>query len=217
MAARSDAAAIGGKGIAKRTRRPVGGILTAEEGKGMADFGYHYLETAAVELRKLKTLADRAVAQVKDEDLTTALDPESNSLAVLMRHVGGNLRSRFRDFLTTDGEKPDRDRDSEFVVPEGTTREDLLATWETGWTTLLDSVDALLPADLEKTVTIRGEPHSLVQALERAFGHLAYHVGQIVFLAKHLRWRDWQNLSVPRGASAEFNRKMAEKAGAKPA
>lgn len=178
----------------------------------MADFGYHYLENAAVELRKLKTLADRAIAQVPDEELSTALDPESNSLAVLMRHVGGNLRSRFRDFLTTDGEKPDRDRDSEFVAPPGTTREDLLATWETGWTTLLDSVDALLPADLEKTVVIRGEPHSLIQALERALVHLAYHVGQIVFLAKHLRGADWQNLSVPRGASAEFNRKMAKKA-----
>jgi len=183
----------------------------------MADFGYHYLENAAVELRKLKTLADRAIAQVKDEDLFATLDPESNSLAVLMRHVGGNLRSRFRDFLTADGEKPDRDRDSEFVVPEGTTREDLLAVWETGWTTLFESVDALLPADLEKTVTIRGEPHSLVQALERALAHLAYHVGQIVFLAKHLRGADWQNLSVPRGASADFNRRMAEKAATKPA
>jgi len=178
----------------------------------MADFGYHYLGTAAVELRKLKTLADRAIAQVKDEDLTTALDPESNSLAVLMRHVGGNLRSRFRDFLTTDGEKPDRDRDSEFTVPAETSREDLLATWETGWTTPLDAVDELLPADREKTVTIRGEPHSLVQALERALVHLAYHVGQIVFLAKHLRGADWQNLSVPRGASADFNRRMTEKA-----
>jgi len=179
----------------------------------MADFGYHYLENAAVELRKLKTLADRAIAQVRDEDLFATLDPESNSLAVLMRHVGGNLRSRFRDFLTADGEKPDRDRDSEFTVPPGTTRQDLLAVWETGWTTLFESVDALLPADLEKTVTIRGEPHSLVQALERALAHLAYHVGQIVFLAKHLRGADWQNLSVPRGGSADFNRRMAEKAG----
>jgi Protein of unknown function (DUF1572) len=178
----------------------------------MADFGYHYLENAAVELRKLKTLADRAIAQVADEDLFATLDPESNSVAILMRHVGGNLRSRFRDFLTADGEKPDRDRDSEFTVPEGTTRGDLLAVWEVGWTTLLDSVDALLPADLEKTVTIRGEPHSLVQALERALAHLAYHVGQIVLLAKHLRGADWQTLSVPRGASAEFNRRMAEKA-----
>ncbi len=180
----------------------------------MADFGYDYLENVAVEMRKLKTLADRAIAQVEDEDLFALLDPESNSLAILMRHVGGNLRSRFRDFLTSDGEKPDRDRDSEFVAPEGTTREDLLATWETGWTTLLDSVDALLPADLEKTVTIRGEPHSLIQALERALVHLAYHVGQIVFLAKHLQGADWKNLSVPRGASAELNRRMTEKAGA---
>jgi hypothetical protein len=178
-----------------------------------ADLGYHYLENAAVEFRKLKTLADRAIAQVGDEDLFTALDPESNSLAVLMRHVGGNLRSRFRDFLTTDGEKPERDRDAEFSVPPGTTRADLLAVWETGWTTLLGSVDALLPADLEKTVTIRGEPLSLVQALERALSHVAAHTGQIVFLAKHLRGSAWQTLSVPRGASAELNRRMAEKAG----
>jgi hypothetical protein len=186
--------------------------LAARRDARMADFGYHYLENVAVEMRKLKTLADRAIAQVRDEDFTVALDPESNSLAVLMRHVGGNLRSRFHDFLTTDGEKPDRDRDSEFVALEGTTRADLLAVWETGWTTLLDSVDALLPADLEKTVTIRGEPHSLIQALERALVHLAYHVGQIVFLAKHLQGSAWKNLSVPRGASAEFNRKMGEKA-----
>jgi hypothetical protein len=190
----------------------LGGILDGEEGLRMADFGDHYVENVAVEMRKLKTLADRAIAQVRDEDLTAALDPESNSLAVLMRHVGGNLRSRFRDFLISDGEKPDRDRDSEFVAPEGTTRADLRAVWETGWTTLLDSVDALLPADLEKTVTIRGEPHSLIQALERALVHLAYHVGQIVFLAKHLQGSAWKTLSIPRGASAELNRRLAEKA-----
>ncbi len=161
----------------------------------------------------MKTQADRAIAQVADDDLFTQLDDEANSLAVLLQHVGGNLRSRFRDFLTSDGEKPDRDRDAEFVVAPETTRAGLLASWEAGWTTLLDAVDALLPSDLEKTVTIRGEPHSLVQALERALVHLAYHTGQIVLLAKHARGRDWQTLSIPRGGSAAHNRKPAPRAG----
>jgi len=177
------------------------------------DFARSYLENAAAELRNLKKMADRAIAQVADADLFTTLDEESNSLAVLLQHVGGNLRSRFRDFLTTDGEKPDRDRDAEFVIAPGTGRADLLARWEAGWTTLLDAVDALRPVDVGATVTIRGEPHSLVQALERAVIHLAYHVGQIVLLAKHARGREWQTLSVPRGASAAINRAMLEKAG----
>jgi len=177
----------------------------------MDDFAHQYLTNAAVEFRKLRSLADRALAQVGDDDLFATLDAESNSLAVLMQHVGGNLRSRFRDFLTSDGEKPDRDRDAEFVVAPGTTRADLLAVWESGWTTLLDSVEALVPADVGRTITIRGEPHSLVQALERALSHLAYHVGQIVLLAKHARSRDWQTLSVPRGGSVDFNRKLAER------
>jgi hypothetical protein len=179
----------------------------------MDDFASQYLTNAAVEFRKLKSLADRALAQVGDDELFATLDPESNSLAVLVRHVGGNLRSRFRDFLTTDGEKPDRDRDAEFVVAPGTTRADLLTVWESGWTTLLGAVEALVPADVGRSVVIRGEPHSLVQALERALSHLAYHTGQIVLLAKHARSRDWQTLSVPRGGSAELNRKLTERGG----
>ncbi len=175
------------------------------------DLAEHYLAHTAAELRKLKGLADRALAQVSEEELFACLDPEANSLAVLMQHVGGNLRSRFRDFLTSDGEKPDRDRDAEFVVAPGTTRADLLANWESGWTTLFAAVDALVPADLERTVTIRREPHSMIQALERAFGHLAYHTGQIVLLAKHLRGAAWHTLSVPRGASAALNQRMAER------
>jgi len=177
----------------------------------MDGFAGQYLENVAVELRKLKSLADRALAQGGDDELFTTLDPESNSLAVLMQHIGGNLRSRFRDFLTTDGEKPDRDRDAEFVVAPGTMRADLAANWESGWATLLGAVDALVPGDVERSVVIRGEPHTLVQALERTLSHLAYHVGQIVLLAKHARSRDWQTLSVPRGASAALNREMAER------
>ena len=170
----------------------------------------NYLEVLTAEWRKLKGLADRALAQVADADLFTTLDPESNSLAVLLKHLGGNLRSRWTDFLTSDGEKPDRLRDTEFEIPPGTTREDILAIWELGWSRLFGTLEKLTAADLEKTVTIRSEPHSVPQALERSYGHTAYHVGQIVLLAKHTRSTAWQNLSVPRGGSAAFLQKMQE-------
>src|SRR5712691_8862047 len=165
-----------------------------------------YLKDVAVEFRQLKTLADRAIAQLEDGDLFTTLDPESNSIAILMQHLAGNLRSRWTDFLTTDGEKPDRDRDAEFEPAPGTTRADLLDDWELGWSRLLGTIDGLLPAALGKTITIRGEPHSVPQAIQRALIHAAYHVGQIVLLAKHARSTEWQNLSVPKGGSAAFNR-----------
>jgi hypothetical protein len=167
-----------------------------------------YLQDIAEQLRKLKDLADRAVAQVRDEDLFTVLDPESNSLAHLLQHVGGNLRSRFTDFLTSDGEKPDRDRDSEFELKEGTARADLLARWEDGWGILLAAIAELSEDDLTKTVLIRAEPHTVVRAIDRSLTHIAYHVGQIVFLAKHLASASWQTLSVPRGGSRAFNEKM---------
>lgn len=181
----------------------------------MDDLAHRYLENVASEFRKLKTQADRALAQVPDDGFFTTLGEESNSLAVLLQHVGGNLRSRFRDFLTTDGEKPDRDRDAEFEVAPGTTREGVLAVWEAGWTTLVGAVGALLPDDLGRTITIRREPHSVIQALQRALLHLAYHNGQIVLLAKHLRGDEWQTLTVPRRGSAELNRRMEERAGRK--
>jgi len=172
-----------------------------------------YLKDVAIEFRKLKTLADRAIAQVEDGDLFTTLDPESNSLAVLLQHLGGNLRSRWTDFLTTDGEKADRDRDAEFEPTPGTTRAELLEIWELGWSRLLGTIDGLLPVALEKTVTIRGEPHTVPQAIQRALIHTAYHVGQIVLLAKHARQGDWKNLSVPKRGSAAFNRTMAARQG----
>ncbi|HZF13918.1 MAG TPA: DUF1572 family protein [Thermoanaerobaculia bacterium] len=172
-----------------------------------------YLKDVAVEFRKLKTLADKAIAQVEDADLFTTLDPESNSLAILMQHLGGNLRSRWTDFLTTDGEKPDRDRDAEFEPAPGTTRAELLEVWELGWSRLLGTIDGLLPPALGKTVAIRGEPHSVPQAIQRALIHAAYHVGQIVLLAKHARSTEWQNLSVPKGGSGAFNRVMAARQG----
>jgi uncharacterized protein DUF1572 len=176
-----------------------------------ADF---YLLDLRVQVRKLKELADKALAQVRDEDLTVTLDPESNSLAILVQHLAGNLRSRWTDFLTSDGEKPDRNRDAEFESHEGTTRARLLTSWEEGWTRLFETVDSLTAADLGKTVYIRSEPHTVAQALNRGVTHAAYHVGQIVLLAKHFASANWQTLSVPRKGSRAFNEAMQLKAPA---
>jgi hypothetical protein len=169
------------------------------------DVGSPYLEDLIAQIDHQKTLADGAVAQLSDDELFRALDAEANSVAVVMRHVAGNLRSRFTEFLTTDGEKPDRHRDGEFEMPAGTTRETVVASWENGFRVLRSAVSALTPADLLRDVYIRGERHSVLQALQRALTHLSYHVGQIVFLAKHLRGSGWRTLSIPRGQSAQFN------------
>jgi hypothetical protein len=166
-----------------------------------------YLREVTARFRTLKDLADRALAQARDEDLKVVLDPESNSLSAIVLHMGGNLRSRWTDFLTTDGEKPDRDRDSEFE-PGGISRQNLLARWEDGWGRLFATLASLTDEDLTKTVTIRAEPHSVIQAIERSLAHAAYHVGQIVFLAKHLASGNWTTLSVPRGGTKAFNEKM---------
>lgn len=167
-----------------------------------------YLHDVADRLRSLKDLADRALSQVQDEDLLVTLDPESNSLAALVLHLGGNLHSRWTDFLTTDGEKPDRDRDSEFEPGASLSRQDLLARWEDGWGCLFTTLSSLTEEDLTRTITIRAEPHSVVGAIDRTLAHIAYHVGQIVFLAKHLAGGGWQTLSVPRGGTRAFNEKM---------
>ncbi|HEV2855478.1 MAG TPA: DUF1572 family protein [Thermoanaerobaculia bacterium] len=164
-----------------------------------------YLTDVVDQFRKLKGLGDGALAQARDEDLFATLDPESNSLAVLIQHLAGNLRSRWTDFLRSDGEKPDRDRDSEFVVAEGTTRRQLLERWEEGWRCLFQTLTALHEEDLAMTVLIRAEPHSVVKAINRQLTHCAYHVGQIVFLAKHFASETWQTLSVPRGGTRRFN------------
>ena len=169
--------------------------------------GAHYLEDVIDQAGKLKALADRAIAQVGDLELFRNIDEESNSLVIVMRHVAGNLRSRFTDFLTSDGEKPDRNRDGEFEVPPGATRETVVAEWDDGFARLLASLRALTPDDLMRDVFIRGERHTVVQALDRALAHLAYHVGQIVFLAKHLRASNWRTLSIPRGQSNVFTPK----------
>jgi hypothetical protein len=171
----------------------------------------HYLDEVRRQFRGHKRLAEGAIAQIKDEELFTALDAESNSIAVIIKHLGGNMRSRFTDFLTTDGEKLDRHRDQEFEMNAGTTRAEVMRWWEEGWARVFSAVEALNPEDLMRTVTIRGEPHSVVQALNRQVAHYAYHVGQIVFLAKHFRLTEWKSLSVPRGKSEEFNAQMVAK------
>jgi hypothetical protein len=163
-----------------------------------ADFSSQWLADVRVQFEKTKRLAEGALAQVPDEQLNVAIDPESNSIAVIVKHMAGNLRSRFTDFLTTDGEKPDRNRDGEFEVEGAVGRAAMLEQWESGWQVLFRALDALTPDDLRREVTIRGERHTIVQALNRQLTHHAYHAGQIVFLAKHLRGSDWTTLSIPR-------------------
>lgn len=164
-----------------------------------------YLQDCAATLRKYKNLADRSLARVTDAQFFAVLDAESNSLAVLVKHMAGNLLSRWTDLLTSDGEKPDRDRDGEFEMTPSDTRPLLTERWEKGWSRAFDSLGALVPADLDRTIRIRGEPHSLVQALNRQMAHAAYHAGQIVLLAKHLQSGTWRSLSIPKGRSSEFD------------
>jgi len=167
----------------------------------------NYLENFRKTFRYYKTLGDKAFAQLADGDFDRALDAESNSIAVIAKHLGGNMRSRWRDFLTSDGEKPDRDRDDEFVAG-GVGREQVLAWWEEGWGHALRELDALRPEDLTRVVHIRGEAHTVVEALNRQLAHAAYHVGQIVYLAKQWGGAQFQSLSIPRGKSDAFNQKM---------
>jgi uncharacterized protein DUF1572 len=167
-------------------------------------FTTSYMEDSLELFRYYKKLAERAIDQVSDGQLFAAPDEESNSIAIVVKHMTGNMRSRWTDFLTTDGEKPDRNRDSEFVQPPDT-REKLLQTWEEGWTTVFSALQPLSDADLGRTVTIRGEAHSVMQAINRQLAHYAYHVGQIVLLAKHFTQDRWQSLTIPRNRSAEFN------------
>jgi hypothetical protein len=171
-------------------------------------FTTSYIEDSIAVLRYYKKLAERAMEQVLDEQLFTALDKEANSIAVIVKHMTGNMRSRWTDFLTTDGEKPGRNRDSEFVDPPAT-RKALLDEWENGWNRVFQALEPLTDADLVRTVKIRGEPHSVMQAVNRQVAHYPHHVGQIVLLAKHYACGRWQSLSVPRNQSAEFNRKVA--------
>jgi hypothetical protein len=159
-------------------------------------------------LRFYKRLADRAMAQASDETLFATLDGESNSIAIIVKHLAGNMRSRWTDFLTSDGEKPDRDRDSEFEAPPKS-REEVLAMWESGWQLTFDALAPLTDVDLSRTVYIRAEAHSVMQTIHRQVAHYSYHIGQIVYLAKHFAGPDWNALTIPRRKSAEFNAKVA--------
>ena len=170
----------------------------------------HYLENVVGEFRGLKRLADRAAAQVSDEEFFRAIDPESNSIALIMKHMAGNMRSRWTDFLTSDGEKPDRRRDSEFLI-EGEDRRAIEEKWEAGWRSLFDALEPLKPDDLMRHVRIRREPHTVVEAVNRQLTHYGEHVGQIIFLAKHLKSSDWKTLSIPRGQSEAVNKKLEER------
>jgi hypothetical protein len=157
-------------------------------------------------MRGHKRMGEGAMAQLRDDDFFLTLDPESNSVAILVKHLAGNMRSRFTDLLTSDGEKPDRFRDREFEVSGITTRDEVMRWWDEGWACVLGAIDALTPEDVMHTVTIRGEPHTVLQALNRQIAHYAAHIGQIVFLAKHLRSNEWKTLSIPRGKSEEFKK-----------
>ena len=170
------------------------------------DLAAHYLDEARRQFRGNKRLAEAAIAQLKDEELFFTLDPESNSIAILVKHLAGNMRSRFTDFLTTDGEKPDRFRDQEFELNTTTTRADVMRWWEEGWEQVFKTLNALKPEDVMRTVTIRGEPHTVLQAINRQIAHYASHSGQIILLAKHLRSKQWKTLSIPRGKSEDYKR-----------
>ena len=174
-------------------------------------FTISYLSDSISLFRYYKNLGERAMAQLPDDQLFYASDEECNSVAIIVKHLAGNFRSRFTDFLTSDGEKPDRDRDQEFLMTRETSRDELLRWWEQNWELLFDTVNSLEPGDLGRTVTIRGQPHTVLQALNRASGHCAYHVGQITFLAKHWKGAEWKSLSVPKGQSEQFNARMVEK------
>jgi hypothetical protein len=163
-----------------------------------------YVADALSTFRSYKELAEKALNQLSDEEFFVTLDQESNSIAMIMKHMAGNMISRWTDFLNSDGEKPDRNRDMEFVIDPETNKALLMAYWERGWQCVVAALEPLRQEDFQKKVLIRGEEHSIIQAMNRQLTHYAYHIGQIVFLAKHFRSADWKSLSIPRNRSAEF-------------
>ena len=173
-------------------------------------FSTSYIQDSQELFRYYKKLAERAIDQCPDTGLCATLDAESNSIATIVKHMCGNMRSRWTDFLTTDGEKLDRHRDTEFETPPQT-RAEILAMWEQGWKYVFDALEPLGDGDLARTVLIRTEPHSVMQAINRQMGHYSYHVGQIAFLAKHFAAGSgkWTALTVPRNKSADFNSRVA--------
>jgi len=176
-----------------------------------SETGSQYLDEVFRGLRGHKRLADDAIAQLNDEQFFALASPDGNSVAIIVKHMAGNMRSRFTDFLASDGEKPDRNRDQEFIVEGAAARDEILRAWEQQWQLVFDTINSLQPDDVERTVTIRSQPHTVLQALNRAALHLAYHTGQIVLLAKHWKGSDWKTLSVPKGQSEQVNAAMREK------
>jgi uncharacterized damage-inducible protein DinB len=176
-------------------------------------FRQAWIDDIAARLESTKKIADRALAQVDDEAFFARISPESTTLAEIVKHMAGNLRSRWTDWLTTDGEKPDRDRDSEFEIGPADTRAALMERWEAAWALGARQLEALTPEDLDRTIPIRGEPHSICTALHRLLGHMNQHAGQIAFLARHLAGEGWKTLSIRRGGTKEFNAAMARKFG----
>lgn len=172
--------------------------------------GRNYLNDALASFRDYKKLAEKAFGQLKDEEFFVTLDEEGNSVGVIMKHMAGNMISRWTDFLSTDGEKPDRQRDLEFVLAPETGKKDLIEQWERGWARVFEAIEPLEPADLARTIFIRGKAHTVVEAINRQLTHYAMHIGQIIFLSKHLRSTEWQTLSIPRNRSAEFNAYLSE-------
>jgi hypothetical protein len=172
-------------------------------------FTTSYLEDSITLFHYYRNLGERAIEQLTDEQLYTALDPEMNSIAVIVKHIAGNMASRWTDFLTSDGEKPDRNRDTEFEDPPPS-REALMELWNRGWASVFAALEPLTDADLNRVVAIRSEAHSVTQAISRQLAHYAYHVGQIVFLAKHFQSEQWKSLTIPRGQSRSFNHSVAK-------
>ena len=188
--------------------------MTTERPKNkMKEIIDNYHADALQSFRNYKKLAERAIEQISEEEFFKTIDAEANSIAVIVKHIAGNLHSRWRDFLTSDGEKPDRNRDTEFEMIKDT-RESLMQFWETCWQTLFDNIEPLTVEDFSRTVSIRGEPHTIVEAINRQLTHYSYHIGQIVFLAKHFKSSDWKTLSVPKNKSAQFNQYLADKQAA---
>src|SRR5882762_6359371 len=171
----------------------------------------HYLEDSIASLRAYKKLAEKALDQLSDDEFFVTLDEEGNSVAVIMKHMAGNMFSRWTDFLTTDGEKPNRNRDLEFLIEATTSKKDVLEYWQRGWQCVFDALEPLRAEDLGRKVLIRGEEHTVIQAINRQLMHYANHIGQIVFLAKHFRSTEWKSLSIPRNRSGEFNAYLAKK------
>ena len=170
--------------------------------------GKHYLENAIVEFKKVKQLGDKSFSQIKDEDFFWSPDEESNSIAIIIRHLSGNMISRWTDFLTTDGEKENRNRDEEFEKLFYTDKDDVISRWEKGWNNLFDALDNLNENDLLKEIRIRNQPMTVIEAINRQLTHYGYHIGQIVYIAKHLEGDNWRSLSIPKRGSKEFNEKL---------